>query len=34
MILLDLIGAKLPIFHNFFDETRPLYEQLAKIGQL
>jgi len=32
MVLLDLIGAKQPSFHNFFDETRSLYEQLAKIG--
>ncbi|XP_065883220.1 glutaminyl-peptide cyclotransferase-like isoform X2 [Dysidea avara] len=33
MVLLDLIGAKLPAFQNFFDETRPLYEQLAKIEE-
>ena len=31
-MLLDLIGAASPSFHNMFTETTNLYDRLARIG--
>ena len=33
LILLDLIGEASPTFCNHFTETKPLFDQLAKIGK-
>ena len=33
-ILLDLLGAEAPTFHNYFEKTSHLYEQFMSIGML